>query len=101
MEKEEKKLKSRKSVNWDLKENEEKDKNTNEKDKEDNKINENNKNEYLEIEVINKEGNITKERVKYEHKSSKEFFQKRESLSHDEYTKAKEFLEHHKTDEEI
>ena len=77
------------------------DKNTNEKDKEDNKINENNKNEYLEIEVINKEGNITKERVKYEHKSSKEFFQKRESLSHDEYTKAKEFLEHHKTDEEL
>ena len=49
-------------MNWDLKENEEKDKNTNEKDKEDNKINENNKNEYLEIEVINKEGNITKER---------------------------------------
>ena len=93
--KEEKKLKSRKSVNWDSKiENEEK--------KKTGKVNISNINskDLLEIEVINKDGSSEKEYVKYEHKTSKEFNQKREENSHNEYTKAKEFLESHKNDEE-
>ena len=93
--KELKKLKSRKSVNWDSKtENEEK------QEKEKVNISNINSKELLEIEVINKDGNVEKEYVKYEHRPSKEFNQKREENSHNEYTKAKEFLESHKNDEE-
>ena len=93
--KELKKLKSRKSVNWDSKiENEEK------KKLEKVNISNINSKDFLEIEVINKDGNVEKEYVKYEHKSSKEFNQKREENSHNEYTKAKEFLATHKNDEE-
>ncbi len=95
MKKEYKKLKSKKSVNWESKkENEEKNKN----DKV-NTLNLNSK-EFLEIEVINQDGNIIKEIVKYEHNSSKEFSEKRIENSHNEYTKAKEFFINHKSDEE-
>ena len=55
--------------------------------------------DFLEIEVINKDGNTIKERVKYESKESKEFTKKREEISHNEYTKAKEFLATHKNEE--
>ena len=92
---EEKKLKSRKSVNWDSKiENEEK------KTSDKITISNINSKDLLEIEVINKDGSSEKEYVKYEHRPSKEFNQKREENSHNEYTKAKEFLESHKNDEE-
>ena len=91
--KELKKLKSRKSVNWDSKiEKEEKKGKVN--------ISNINSNDLLEIEVINKDGNVEKEYVKYERRASKEFNQKREENSHNEYTKAKEFLASHKNDEE-
>ena len=56
--------------------------------------------DFLEIEIINKDGNIIKQNVKYEHKASKEFSKKREENSHNEYTKAKEFFVKHKNDEE-
>ena len=52
--------------------------------------------EFLEIEVINKDGNTVKERVNYESKESKEFAKKREEKIHNEYKKAKDFLENHK-----
>ncbi len=93
--KDDKKIKKRKSVNWDSKiENEEK------KKKENVNISNINSKDLLEIEVINEDGNIKKELVKYERKSSKEFNHKREENSHNEYTKAKEFLAKHKNDEE-
>ena len=49
--------------------------------------------------MVNKDGNIVKQKVKYEPKESKEFVKKREEKMHDEYTKAKEFLENHKNEE--
>ena len=52
-----------------------------------------------EIEVINKDGNTVKERVNCESKESEEFTKKREEKTHNEYTKAKEFLENHKNEE--
>ena len=93
--KEYKKYKSKKSVNWESKSDiklEEK--------KEQVKISNGNNKDFLEIEVINKDGTINKENVKYEHKTSKEFSQKRIENSHNEYTKAKEYFINHKSDEE-
>ena len=55
--------------------------------------------EYLEIKIINKDGSTKIEKVKYEKKNTKDFEKKREEKSHDEYTKAKEFLEKHQNDE--
>ena len=55
--------------------------------------------DFLEIEVINKDGNSIKEKVKYEKKESKEFTKKRVENMHDEYKKAKEFLNSHKNEE--
>ena len=93
--KESKQLKKRKSVNWEsnIQKEEEQKKNK------DVSLRENPK-DFLEIEVINKDGNIIKQNVKYEHKTSKEFSKKREENSHNEYTKAKEFFVKHKNDEE-
>ena len=89
-----KKYKKKKSVNWESKkldENKVPDKSL--KNKENDK-------DLLEIEVINKDGSTKKEHVKYERKESKEFVKKREERAHDEYTKAKEFLESHKNEGE-
>ena len=91
-------FKKKKSVNWDSKSFENKENSSKEK-KNEIKLSGENEKEYLEIEVINKDGNTIKERVKYETKESKEFVKKREEKSHDEYTKAKEFLEKHKNEE--
>ena len=85
----EKKIKKKKSVNWDISKDQEK--------KPEVKLS--NDKEFLEIEEVNKDGNIVKQRVKYESKESKEFVKKREEKMHDEYTKAKEFLENHKNEE--
>ena len=91
-----KKYKKKKSVNWESKiikiENDVKEE-ADIKKPEESKTNEK---EFLEIEVINQDGNTVKERVKYETKESKEFAQKRGKIAHDEYTKAKKFLENHK-----
>ena len=91
-EEKEKKMKKKKSVNWDTKV---QDNEQNSQDKKD----EGKSGEFLEIEVINKDGNTVKERVNYETKESKEFVKKREEKMHNEYTKAKEFLENHKNEE--
>ena len=92
-----KKLKSKKSVNWESNIQKEEE---NKKKKEGKISSKENPKEFLEIEVINKDGNIVKENVKYEHKTSKEFSKKREEYAHNEYTKAKEFFVKHKNDEE-
>ena len=92
----EKKIKKKKSVNWDIKTQD----NTKEQEKKPEvKLPSEGEKDFLEIEVINKDGNKIKERVKYESKESKEFAKKREEKTHNEYTKAKEFLEHHKNEE--
>ena len=82
-------MKKKKSVNWDI---------SNEKEKKP-EVKLSNDKDFLEIEVVNKDGNIVKQRVKYESKESKEFVKKREEKMHDEYTKAKQFLESHKNEE--
>ena len=94
MEKEakEKKIKKKKSVNWDTKV-------QNNDQKSQDKKDEGKSGEFLEIEVINKDGNTVKERVNCESKESEEFTKKREEKTHNEYTKAKEFLENHKNEE--
>jgi len=89
-----KKYKKKKSVNWESKKLDE-----NKVPDESLKNKENDKN-LLEIEVINKDGSTKKEYVKYERKESKEFVKKREERAHDEYTKAKEFLDSHKNEGE-
>ena len=89
MEKDKKKIKKKKSVNWDI---------SNEQEKKP-EVKVSNDKDFLEIEVVNKDGNTIKEKVKYESKESKEFVKKRGEKMHDEYTKAKEFLEKHKNDE--
>ena len=94
MHSDEKKYKKKKSVNWETKEGEVK------KEPEPEAEQPEIKKEFIEIEVINKDGNTFKERVKYEKKNSKEFTKKREQIAHDEYKKAKEFLESHKNEEE-
>ena len=91
-----KKIKKKKSVNWDAKTQENP---KVEEKKPEVKLPAEGDKDFLEIEVINKDGNTIKERVKYESKESKEFAKKREEISHNEYTKAKEFLEHHKNEE--
>ena len=92
----EKKIKKKKSVNWDAKTQD----NTKVQEKKaEVKLPAEGDKDFLEIEVINKDGNKIKERVKYESKESKEFVKKREEKTHNEYTKAKEFLEHHKNEE--
>ena len=89
-----KKYKKKKSVNWESKKLDE-NKVTDESLK-----NKENDKDLLEIEVINKDGSTKKEHVKYERKESKEFVKKREERAHDEYTKAKEFLDSHKNEGE-
>jgi len=89
-----KKYKKKKSVNWESKKLDE-----NKVTDESLKKKENDK-DLLEIEVINKDGSTKKEHVKYERKESKEFVKKREERAHDEYTKAKEFLDSHKNEGE-
>ena len=92
------KIKKKKSVNWDTKRIEEIN-NIQEKGNDNLKPQDINDKEYLEIEVINEEGQTIKEKVKVERKKSKEFIKKREEKMHDEYKKAKEFQEKMKNEE--
>ena len=95
-----KKYKKKKSVNWETKIIDEKEiPKEPEKKTEKENVPFGNDKEYLEIEVINKDGSTKIEKVKYEKKNTKDFEKKREEKSHDEYTKAKEFLEKHQNDE--
>ena len=94
-----KKYKKKKSVNWESKKLEE-NKASNEPVKNIENGKDSNDKDLLEIEVINKDGSTKKEHVKYERKESQEFVKKREERAHDEYTKAKEFLDSHKNEGE-
>ena len=94
-----KKYKKKKSVNWESKKLDDNKEHNDSVKKIENEKNLNDK-DFLEIEVINKDGSIKKEHVKYENKESKEFVKKREERAHNEYTKAKEFLENHKDEGE-
>ena len=60
--------------------------------------------EYMEIEVIEKDGTITKKLVKRENKENKEFKEKKKKAYHNEFAIAKEFMLKHKdedNDEEL
>ena len=93
--KENKKFKKMKSVNWESNIHFEK-----LKIEEEIKISKENPKDFIEIEVINQDGKVIKEHVKYDHKTSKEFSKKRIENSHNEYTKAKEFFVNHENDED-
>ena len=94
-----KKYKKKKSVNWESKKLED-NKAPNEPVKNVENGKDSNDKDFIEVEIINKDGSIIKEHVKCESKESKEFVKKREERAHDEYTKAKEFLENHKDEGE-
>ena len=60
--------------------------------------------EYMEVEVIEKDGTITKKLVKRENKENKEFKEKKKKAYHNEFAIAKEFMLKHKdedNDEEL
>ena len=55
--------------------------------------------EYMEIEVIEKDGSVIKKLVKKEAKENKEFQEKKKKAYHNEFAKAKEFMMKHKDEE--
>ena len=55
--------------------------------------------EYMEIEVIEKDGTVVKKMVKKEKKENKEFQEKKKKAYHNEYAIAKEFMKNHKDDD--
>ena len=63
------------------------------------KIPENKEEEYMEIEVIEKDGTKTKKLVKRENKENKEFQEKKKKAYHNEFAIAKEFTMSHKDDD--
>ena len=63
------------------------------------KIPENKEDEYMEIEVIEKDGTVVKKMVKKEKKENKEFQEKKKKAYHNEYAIAKEFMKNHKDDD--
>ena len=63
------------------------------------KIPENKEEEYMEIEVIEKDGTVVKKMVKKEKKENKEFQEKKKKAYHNEYAIAKEFMKNHKDDD--
>ena len=56
--------------------------------------------EYMEIEVIEKDGTTVKKLVKKEKKENKEFEEKKKKAYHNEFAIAKEFMEKHKDEDE-
>ena len=56
--------------------------------------------EYMEIEVIEKDGSVVKKLVKKEHKENKEFQAKKKKAYHNEFAIAKEFMKNHKDEDE-
>jgi hypothetical protein len=63
------------------------------------KIPEKKEEEYMEIEVIEKDGTATKKLVKKETKENKEFQEKKKKAYHNEFAKAKEFMLKHKDED--
>ena len=64
------------------------------------KIPEKNDNEeYIEIEVIEKDGSVTKKLVKKDAKENKEFQKKKKMAYHNEFAKAKAFMMSHKDED--
>ena len=64
----------------------------------------NDEEEYMEIEVIEKDGSVVKKLVKKEQKENKEFQAKKKKAYHNEFAIAKEFMLKHKdedNDEEL
>ena len=55
--------------------------------------------EYMEIEVIEKDGTTVKKLVKKEKKENKEFQEKKKKAYHNEYAIAKEFMKNHKDED--
>ena len=55
--------------------------------------------EYMEIEVIEKDGTKTKKLVKRENKENKEFQEKKKKAYHNEFAIAKEFMKNHKDED--
>ena len=55
--------------------------------------------EYLEIEVIEKDGTTVKKLVKKEKKENKEFEEKKKKAYHNEFAIAKEFMKNHKDED--
>ena len=55
--------------------------------------------EYMEIEVIEKDGTTVKKLVKRENKENKEFQEKKKKAYHNEFAKAKEFMLKHKDED--
>ena len=64
------------------------------------KIPEKKEEEYMEIEVIEKDGTTVKKLVKKEKKENKEFQEKKKKAYHNEFAIAKEFMKKHKDEDE-
>ena len=63
------------------------------------KIPENNE-DYMEIEVIEKDGTVVKKMVKKDKKENKEFQEKKIKAYHNEFAIAKEFMKNHKDEDD-
>ena len=63
------------------------------------KIPENNE-DYMEIEVIEKDGTVVKKMVKKDKKENKEFQEKKKKAYHNEFAIAKEFMKTHKDEDD-
>ena len=63
------------------------------------KIPENNE-DYMEIEVIEKDGTVVKKMVKKDKKENKEFQEKKKKAYHNEFAIAKEFMKNHKDEDD-
>jgi hypothetical protein len=61
---------------------------------------EKNEEEYMEIEVVEKDGTTVKKLVKKEKKENKEFQEKKKKAYHNEFAIAKEFMKNHKDEDE-
>jgi len=64
------------------------------------KIPENKEEEFMEIEVIEKDGTVVKKLVKKEKKENKEFEAKKKKAYHNEFAIAKEFMKNHKDEDD-
>ena len=64
------------------------------------KIPENKEEEYMEIEVIEKDGTVVKKMVKKDKKENKEFQEKKKKAYHNEFAIAKEFMKNHKDEDD-
>ena len=63
------------------------------------KIPENNE-DYMKIEVIEKDGTVVKKMVKKDKKENKEFQEKKKKAYHNEFAIAKEFMKNHKDEDD-